>query len=250
MTRYASKDVAFLLIDGLSVLGDTTTLSDGEQEALVEDTTPFGVEWDRWESAQVNRFDFEQGGIFDDDSGATNEAFAGNEGVSRVVCFGVEGNTAGQRLKAFEGLIQVNYNRQASKGTLHKAMAKYASEGAWEEGYIVSALGTNSGATGDTESSYIDIGAACDLGGAVYLQVTSLTLGGYTNLGVNIVHSADHVAWSTLKSFTALTDVGAERIVVAAAVNSIYQYVAMEWAFSGSGSGPAFTGMVGVYPIT
>ncbi len=72
--------------------------------------------------------------------------------------------------------------------------------------------------------------------GYVDLHVTALTLGGFTNIVVTPLHSADNVSFSTLGSaFTAVTAAGvAERVTVAGAIQ---RYRAVGWNYTGAGSG-------------
>jgi hypothetical protein len=247
VAKYASKDVAFFLLDGLSLLGDTTVINDEGKEAVLEDTTPFGVEWPRFEDAKTRKFSLAQEGMFDDATGMLHDALVDPDGGERVLCFCVEGNTAGKRLKASEGIIQVNYERTAAKGVLHRAKAKYAAAGAYEEGKIVAPLIQRSGASGDTKATYIDLATAGALGGSAILQLTDVDLGGGTGIVFTLAHSSDHSAWTTLATFTSRTAIGAQRIEVAAGANSIKRYVAMTWAIAGAPVDPLFTAMLGVY---
>lgn len=79
-------------------------------------------------------------------------------------------------------------------------------------------------------------------GGNGYLQVTALTLGGYTNVVVKVRHSADDVTYADLLSFVAVTAVGAQKVAVAGTVN---RYLAASHAFGGAGSGQSVTYFAG-----
>lgn len=81
------------------------------------------------------------------------------------------------------------------------------------------------------------------LGGSAYVACSALTLGGYTNIGVKVQHSADNSTFADLVTFTAITAaLTAERKTTTATVN---QYLASVWAFSGTGSSPSATFFVG-----
>ena len=82
-------------------------------------------------------------------------------------------------------------------------------------------------------------------GGAAYLLVKSLTLGGYTNLAVTIKHSLDNTSFVALGTFAVVTaEPSAERLVVAAGT-TVYRWLDMAWAWTGAGSGQSATFMAG-----
>lgn len=80
-------------------------------------------------------------------------------------------------------------------------------------------------------------------GGAGYLQVTALTLGGYTNVDIRLRDSDDDVTYADLGTFTAVAAAPtAERIEVAGAVE---RYLAVSYDFTGAGSGASITFLAG-----
>jgi hypothetical protein len=80
-------------------------------------------------------------------------------------------------------------------------------------------------------------------GGVGYLQITSLTLGGYTNVVITVRDSADDAAFGDLVAFTAATtSPSAERVTVA---GEVLRYLAQDVAFGGAGSGESVTYLVG-----
>ena len=242
MAKYGSNSVAFLLLDGFSVLGQTTTLDD-TVTADIEDTTPLGVAWQEQTSANIKRAQINQSGFFDDDLNSVHDALNEKQGQSRILCYGVEGNTANQGFTGYSGAVQVNYARLASVGAVHKANASYQSSGAVDEGIILHALGART-ADGNTESTGYDGTAASSAGGAAYLQLTALTLDGHTGLVVSIMDSADDITYAELAAFTAATTApGAQRVAVAGAVR---QYLAAAWDFTGTGTSPTATFMAGL----
>jgi hypothetical protein len=85
--------------------------------------------------------------------------------------------------------------------------------------------------------------ASSPSGGAGYLQVGALVLGGYTNLVVKIRHSTNNSSFTDLITFTAVTaSYTAQRIAVAGTVN---RYLATSHAWTGAGSGMSADVMVG-----
>jgi hypothetical protein len=79
-------------------------------------------------------------------------------------------------------------------------------------------------------------------GGAGYLQVSSVTLGGFTNVLVKIRHSSDGAVFADLITFTAVTARASERIEVASAVN---RYLSVTADFVGAGAGQSCTFFAG-----
>lgn len=241
MTTYGSDKVAFLLVDGYSVLGQTTTV-DHTVTAELEDTTPLGTEWQEQAAAGIKRAQFNQNGFFNDDTDSVNDALNGSSGQQRVLAFGVEGNVAGQGFTGYSGAVQVNYARVATVGQVHKANASYQSSGEVDEGVILHELSAET-AAGDTEADGYDGGASSAAGGAAYLQVTALTLDGYDNIDVAILDSADDVTYAEVAAFTVVTEApAAERVEVAGTVE---RYLAASWAFTGTGTSPSATFFAG-----
>lgn len=245
MAKYNSAQVAFLLIDGYSVLGVTTELSE-DHEGKTEETTPFGASAETHAYVGIVASKMSQGGFFDDDAGSSNEALIAGNGSSRVVCYGVEGNTIGKNFVGFAGALQTKYTRTAKVGALHKASAEYIGSGAKDEGKILHALGAETTATGNTQASSVDNAAASTSGGAGYLEVSALTLGGYTNVQVVLQDSADNITFADITggSFTANTSApAAQRLTIS---GTIRRYTACRWAFSGAGAGQSVTFMAGI----
>lgn len=242
MAKYGSKDVGFLLVDGYDLLGVTTQL-EHTIEAMLEETAALGDGWENHAYLGMKKASLTQEGFFDDAADSSNVALNEKQGSSRVLCFGLEGNTIGKKFTGYSGAMQVNYRRVAGRGALHKANAEYQGSGAVEDGHVLHAHSTETAASGNTEATPVDNGASSADGGSGYLQVSALTLGGYTNVVVKVRHSADNVAYADLITFTAVTAApAAERKTVTGTVN---RYVASSWAFTGAGTGQSVKFMAG-----
>jgi hypothetical protein len=208
---------------------------------MTEDVTTLGVAWEATGYVGVKAFNLTQQGFYNDAVNAANQALV-NPGQAVVLTFAPEGNTAGKRIVA-SPMVQVDYVRNLSRGALHKGNATYKSAGNHDEGIILHALGAETGASGNTEGALSqDNTTSTANGGAGYLQMTALTLGGYTNLAVKVRHSADDITYADLVTFTPRTVLGAERIAVAGTVN---RHLASNWLFNGAGAGQTSTFMVG-----
>lgn len=241
MAKFGSKDCAFFLIDGYSVLGTLTQFSD-TTEALTEEVTALGDEWVEMEFVGNKQANISQQGFYDDASNSANDALVSSNGTARVLCYGLEGNTAGKHFVGYAGAMQATYERTATRKEFHKANATYQGSGVVEQGVILHTLAAVT-ADGDTEDDSLDNTAATESGGAGYLQVTDLTLGGYDNITVTIEDSSDDTTYADLVSFTAVTTApDAERKTVSGDVG---RYLAVAWEFSGTGSSPSATFMCG-----
>lgn len=243
MAKYSSADVAFFLIGGYSLLGFMTDFNE-KIEKPTEDTTVLGVRWAQSEQVGLRKASLSQNGFYDDASGASNEALVGLSGSDRVAMYGLAGNAKGRAFRGLAGAIEAVYDRVMSLGALHKANASYVVNGAAEEGKLVHELAAETTASGNSQSSSVDNAASSANGGAAYVEVSGLTLGGYTNVTLKARHSADNSTFADLATFTNVTAAPtAERVAV---VGTINRYTASLWLFNGAGSGPSVTFAMGV----
>lgn len=241
MAKYSSKDCVFL-IDGYNVLGVTTQI-DHSVEAVTEEVTALGDTWETHEYLGLRKAAFSQQGFFDDASGSSNEALNNKQGNERILCLGFENNTIGKNFNGFQGAMQTNFERMASGGALHRANAKYLGDGITEDGKILHAL-TARTANGNTESTPVDNAAQTTDGGSLYLQVSALVLGGYTDVIIKVRQSDNGSAWEDLETFTAVTVAPAKERKIKAGI--VKRYLAVSWAFTGTGNGPSITFFVGL----
>lgn len=241
MARKGSGDVAFLLVDGISILGSTTKITDSREDIL-EDNTPLGVAWEQWAAVGLGKGSFTQNGFYDSAADGANGALVVNTGAARVLCYGYEGNTAGEAFVGAAGAIRGKYTRIASSGKLTKANSEFSISGGINEGVILATLAARTTA-GDTTSVKHDNAAESTAGGYAYLQVSALTLGGYTNAVVTVQDSANGTDWATIGTFAVRTAVGAERITIA---GTIRRYTSITWAWTGAGTGQSITFTAGL----
>lgn len=238
MSRFSSADVGFLLADGMNILGDMTDLED-TREAMLEETTVLGDAWQSHAYVGVSRYELQQNGFYNDAENRSNAALV-SPGASVILCFAPEGNTKGK--KAICGnLVQVDYKRQISRGALHKAAATYQSEDAEDDAVIIHELAAET-ADGDTEASAVDGTAQSSSGGVAYLQVTAIDLDGYDDVTIKVLDDADNSgSFSELVAFDDVSAIGAQRKEVAGTVE---RYLAVSFAFNGTGTSPSITFMV------
>lgn len=236
MAKYGSDQVAFFLLNGRNLLGTLTQL-DEQTEAVIEETTPLGAAFSQHTYVGLRKAELSQDGYYDDAAGSAHEALSAGPGQTRVLTYGVEGNSTGKRFMGWSGALQVNYQRLAKRGELTRAAAKYSNGGGAvvEEGRILHPLSQETSATGNSTGNGYDQVASGSSGGAGYLQVSDLVLGGFTSWTARILHSADNLTYAALLSFSALGATGAtsQRVAVSGSVN---RYLAHDWAFGGVSS--------------
>jgi hypothetical protein len=241
MVRYGSDAVAFLLLDGMDILGTNTEI-DIDKEAVLEDVTTLGIADEAWAAVGIKRGALTQKGFYDDAANSSNAALVG-VGTSRVACIGLEGNTLGKKFIGWAGAIVAKYVRQASRSAFHKADADFQVSGPVEDGVILHRLEAETTDPG-TETSH-DNAASSANGGSGYLEVTALTLGGFTNVVIKIRHSTDNSVFVDLITFTAVTAApAAQRLTVAGTIN---RYTRTEWDFTGAGAGQSVSFMTGLF---
>jgi hypothetical protein len=184
----------------------------------------------------VKRAELAQEGYFDDAADSINDALEGKSGDTRVLCYGLEGNAIGQQFIGYQGAVQVNYERIASKGQLHRANAKYNGSGQVDEGEILQGHDAEAG-DGDTELTPVTVSAQTTAGGTAYLQVSALDLDGVTDLTVKVRQSTDGVTWDDLLTFTAVT--AAPAVERKAVTGTVKKNLAVSWTYSGGIGGEA-----------
>lgn len=247
MAKRGSADVGFLLVDGYSILGSQTDITD-KVELVTDEVTALGDAWQFHASAGIRKATFAQNGFFDDGALGNNLALVAMNGAQRVLNYAVAGNTIGRAFVGFVGALQATYERIATRGKLTLAKASYQSSGQVNtNGVILHALTGETATSGNTQASYADDNGAASTTGAVgYLQVSALALGGYTSVTVTLQDSADHVTFADISGavFTTVTAAPAAQALVIA--GTIRRYLAAKWAYVGSGSSPTVTFFAGL----
>ncbi len=242
MTKRSSADVGFLLVDGYDIMGQVTELTDNT-EAVIEESIPYSSEWPDNLYTGIKKADISQDGYFDDATDSINDALKDKSGDIRLLCYGLEGNEIGQQFIGYEGAMQVNYERIATRGQLHRANAKYLGSGQVDSGDILHGHGIEDD-DGDSKLTPVSVGAQTTAGGVAYLQGNLLTLDGATNVIVKVLHSTDEISWDVLTTFTAITAVPvAERKIL---TGTVKKHLAVSWEFTGgAGANSEIKFMVG-----
>jgi hypothetical protein len=237
-------DEVFLLVGGYDLGQDSHSLT-FDKSALTEETTTFGDAWAENTYIGVKRGQVTQEGYYDDADNRTSEILSSNGGTSRVLTGTFSGNAQGRAAFGMAGAMQATFGRAPSRTEITKVNATFESNGEIEEGVILQSLAAESGAGATSDGSH-DHGSA-GTRSAAYLQVTELTLGGYTSITVKVQESSDNGsgdAWADIATFTAVTaESFAERVAIAA---SVERYTRVTLTLNGSGSGESITLLVAI----
>ena len=245
MARYTSADVAFLMVDGYSLLGLTTALEDSGMQADFEDVTPLGGSFKCQQYTGASASTISQEGFYDDTAGATNDALVNRvtTGPDRILAFGRSGNIVGGD---FTGALvkQATYERTIAAGAFHKGKASYVVN-ARNDGKICAHLVGRGAGASTANTDFTAAATAAATGAMAYLEMPALTPGGYTNLTVKVEHSANGTtAWTDLAVFVPSTFYpGAQRV---AFTGTVKRYMRVTHAWTGEGTNPSVIFAVGV----
>lgn len=237
MAKYGPAS-AFLLVGGLDLTSDTFQLDEGFEQVLRQ-SNPLGSSWEEHLPVGIARAVLEAGGgLYDDETAGIIDALQEKGSTKQLVSYGFAGDAIGQDAIHIDGDYAVTWKRILARDDLVLAHALHRLSGVRLEGKILHDISSETAASGDTESSPVDNTTQSTSGATADLHIPALALGGYTDVVVKVRHSTDDITYSDLITFTAATDVGAERKTVAGTIN---RYLAMSWAFTGSGSSQSVT---------
>lgn len=217
--KYGSDQVSFFLIAGLDVVGTLTEFEE-RREARTEESHGMGVGWAEHAFVGVREAEITQSGFYDDAAGSVHDALSSGPGTTAILCYGLEGTATGAEFVAFDGGVQVNYQRQTERDGLTKAQAAYRTGNRVEQGIVLHTYKAV-GSTG--RKGIVDLGAT-STGAAGYLAYNASA--GECN--VRILHGAsDNSSWEDLFTFTRLSSGhGAQRL---SSTGDIKRYVCVDF---------------------
>jgi len=238
-TFYSSKDVAYVFVgdDTWQAYLNTVNI---KISVKLADTTPLGVSWPVMTDTGLRSGEFTCAGFYDGDKTIMNTI----SDTDKVVAVLLEGNTVSKRFYGFRAATVSAVEIGLSSDNVHTSTPELSVRGAVDFGYVVAPSAARTTA-GNTQATYADMGASAT-GPRAYLAVTSLTLGGYTNLVVTVQSCATaEGSYDDETAFAAVTEAGAQTVALSGSVN---RYLAVKWAWTGAGSDPSATFFVGVAP--
>lgn len=240
MAYYSKKD-CFLYCSGYN-LGPYMETIGAKQSSPVDEWRPLGSDYLTRTYTGEDNAEVTMAGLYETTSTAV--VGAKPDSTSRVWVAGFETDDESKRFWGFRSAAVSEGELVMEEGKVHRISPVLTISGAHNEGYIVAPLTARTTA-GNTQATYADMGASAGVGiASAFLIVTSITLGGYTNLVVT-PQSCDTPAGTYLDetAFTAVTAAGGQCITLAGVVE---RYLAIQWVWTGAGSGMSWTGFVGV----
>lgn len=232
-------------------LGVYLTGFSDKAEAQVEESHALGDAWIEQTWTGVKQTEVTVQGFYDDEAVGQHEAIGNTTkvGSTAVLCYGVEGNTSGAAFVGWSAALQQNYTRSPERGALTKieSVFQLAQGGLVDQGRILRPL-AGATATGNTTAQAIDFTASATAGGAAYLQVYSNVGNQATAMAVDIMHSADNLAFTSWAGFAGVSSTApsAQRISSTA---PLQRYAAARWT-AGTGFGTSAVFMVGLARAT
>lgn len=185
MAKYGSSSFELLLVGGynlVSALHESVTRS---RESATQMTAPFGVGSEAHTPSGMEKGSLTVGGgFYDPTTDALHSANAAVTGISRVVCIGDKGNTAGKPFTGWEGVITTKYELQDVVGDLVKANLTLLVTGNIDEGVIVQPLATR---TADFTRTATHVDYVSDPANRV-IPITSNTLANPTVVTTTVPH--------------------------------------------------------------
>ena len=244
MAKYGSSKVGFVLVDGYNMLASKIdSLVGPKVSSILEQTDGLGDDWEEHTAVGVRRAELSQSGWWDGADGDINEAFAGQEDVSRIVCIGLHGNSLGLKCTCARGAFGGDFERLAVRDELVKANVAYKITGAVDEDVLV-ALHNYTRSADFTEAHLPDGGQTTD-GMLAYLQVGAVTLGGHSGLSVVVEHATSAAGtYADLVTFDAVT-VG-RKAQFKSVAGTVRRFVRVQGDFTGNGANPSADIFVGV----
>lgn len=238
MPYVSGADLAYLFFDGLDVAISNNQLEIAD-EAVIKRRRPLGQAYPKAIATSQYEGTMSLSGWLDTDTEPQLGRLTGDE---KVVSALVEGNTAGVHFWGARAAYVAGVKLGESEDDIVSLDPTISVGGAIDYGLIVAAYAARTTA-GNTDASYVDLGAAATGGGHAYIHIPALTLGGYTNCVVTVRHSTDHTTFTNHTAFTAITGTGAQVLTLTGTVN---RYLSISWAWTGSGSNPSISCFVGV----
>ena len=246
MAKYGPGDV-LILVDGYN-LGIDLFEAPLETSALLEASHTFGDIWTEMADVGVKSGTLSVRGFYEDTDNRSNETLVdGLTTQDRVVVALLEGNVQGQTAICFKS-TQQSVSRNPGRAELHKIAADFSSDGVMDERAIIIQTHVADSGAGVMSDAEFQAPAETTDGGRVYIEVSAITLGGYTNMQIKLQESSDNggdayadVAGATSSAIT--TAPFAEVLTVAAGV-TIEKFTRAFLVLNGAGSSESITALV------
>lgn len=228
MADYGTADLGFVLLGGRDILGAMTEIQDSN-EAIVDEITWLGVAYDSWKAVGVNKGEVKLLGLYNT-ANPDNPITAFEVITAQELMYALEGNTIGNEA-AFMNALREPFMRSAERDKIHRIEAEFKGASGLNKGLVIA---SHLAKTDTDVTATVDNLASSANGSVSALAISSLTLGGYTNVIIKLRDSTDDISFVDHATFTAVTSAPAsERVVVSGTVN---RYVQTQVNFTGAGS--------------
>lgn len=238
MTKYGLPDLDFVLWRGYDITGIVTGYTD-EIVNPVEDRTAARGGVEVFDFVGLQSGSVEMTGFYD--SVITTALEASIDGAQAVLMSAIAGNIVGHQVACVARALKTHYQRVIEKGALHKGVVAWnANDSTFtiDQAQLVAILATRT-AAGNTQATYADGVAQTTGGGRWWVEVTALTLDGYTNVKAQLKDSADHITFAdVVPGVATFTAIGAQMV---AFTGTVERYLACAWSYTGAGTSPSVT---------
>lgn len=243
MAIYGPDDV-LVLLDGYDLGDDLFEISPIDIGLLSDEGRGFGDSWSELQSIGVKNFTCGFKGRYNDAALRSNAALITQLGSNRVFAVGLEGNTKGKKIVVAQP-AQAKYGRIPAIDGLTKVSVDFAGRDRIEDMTILQILQAAS-AAGATPSGSTDNAAGTSNGGRALIMITSLTLGGYTSLTVNLQESQNDGGGDPYATKVALATAvtAAPFAAVVPMTGTIERWLRASLTWNGAGSGQSVTLLV------
>lgn len=203
------------------------------RELDLAETTTFGTAFKTY-LAGIKDGSLSASGFFDPEAGASDVVLAAalSASATPIITICREAlDAVGDRAELLTGR-QTSYEISASTDEAVSVSADVQANGGLDSGIVLHALEAE---TGDGDETAVNHGAATTNGGIAHLHATAYS--GLDDATITISHSDDNFVADdeVLVTFTQLTAVGKERVVVAAGT-TVNQYLRVSTDATGTGS--------------
>lgn len=249
MTLRAFPDIAWVLIEGRDIKNRLSSF-EIDIDSMLEETHGGGDSDDEWGDVGVRIFRLAVDGLYDDASGATNEALALTSNVLAMIA--LEENTVGARAICSE-VVRGRFAKTPARNAFHKVRGEWNNYGDSEgkfNGRIFAPLAARTNASGTIGPYDFGSDPTPNSGLFGFLGVTELTLDAATSVTIKIRDSDDDITYAdhiTFDNLTSLSD--ALRAQFKSVGGDTERYIEVTWAFNGTtgGSETVTFAVAGVY---
>lgn len=233
-------DLKFITFGGYDITG----LVQGLNDAVTNETEEVDVAGD---TILTSRYvgsaaaEVKITGFYDEDLSPAFEA----AGAEAVLMYAPLGNGTGLSCECCSAKL-LRYERLIEGKALHKAEIDFLGKSSTATGgaviidhaLMLAPLAAR-GAAGNTDATDVEAPAQTTDGARLWVAVTALTLGGYTNLTVALRDSADGLSFAAVAGgSTTFTTAGGKMLYVPGTVR---KYTSVSWAWTGTGTNPSAT---------